>query len=597
MAQADDQEVKFSALPPGTLVIAQDAIERSKVECEFGSVAPVVTTDRSFTKAARIRTVKRPATPYQFQLRVPITGAVHQGDRLLAVFEARAVEVQEQDGLAESELVFEAASAPYTKSISHHIEFGIAWQRFYIPFEAKLDHEPGQAAVILRGGYAPQTIEIGGVQVLNFQRQVPLDQLPSATTTYLGREADSPWRQLAAERIDRLRKADLTIKVVDAAGKPIPGAKVLARMKRSAFAWGTAVDARMLFESGPDGERYRQTLTANFNTAVLENHMKWPLWQANRQPAIDAVAWLHKQGLAVRGHVLVWPGKKNLPEPVANLLLQPDALRRAILDHIAEEAGAFRGQLVEWDVVNEPYTNFDVQTALTGVSREGSPDYIERHAAVLAPFFTAAHTADPAVKLDLNDYSILESGGKDAAHQEHYERTIRALRAEGAPLQGIGIQGHFDENLTPIPRLWQILDRFGKLGLPIQITEFDVNVWDEALQADYTRDFLTAMFAHENIRGVLVWGFWEKRHWIPNAALYRSDWTLRPAGQVWLDLVQKQWRTDAEGITDASGQWEVRGFHGEYKITVVSDERTSTALTNLPPDGATVTITPAASRR
>lgn len=597
MAQADEQEAKFDTLPPGIPVIAPDAIARSKVQSEFGQVTSVVVGGRSFAQAAQIRTVKRPATPYQFQLRAPISAAVRQGDRVLAVFEARAVQRQEQDGVGETEFVFEAAAAPYKKSVSHHVELGTDWQRFYVPFEAKLDHEPGKASVIFRGGYAPQVIEIGGVQVLNFRQEVSLDQLPSTGTSYLGREANALWRQLAAERIERLRKADLAIKVVDGAGNPIPGANVHVRLKRSTFAWGTAVDARMLFDSSSDGEHYRQTLAANFNTAVLENHMKWPLWRANRQPALDAVAWLRQQSLAVRGHVLVWPGKKNLPAPIADLLSQPDALNHAILEHIAEEAGAFRGQLIEWDVVNEPYTNFDVQTALTGIAREGAPDYTERHAGTLAPYFAAAREADPTVKLDINDYSILESGGKDAAHQEHYERTIRALRAEGAPLQGIGIQGHFDENLTPIPRLWQILDRFGKLGLPIQITEFDVNVWDEALQADYTRDFLTAMLAHESIRGVLVWGFWEKRHWIPNAALYRSDWTLRPAGQVWLDLVQKEWRTDAEGITDASGQWKVRGFHGEYEITVAAGEQISTTMTNLPPGGATVTIRSGTSRR
>ncbi len=113
----------------------------------------------------------------------------------------------------------------------------------------------------------------------------------------------------------------------------------------------------------------------------------------------------------------------------------------------------------------------------------------------------------------------------------------------GAPIEGIGIQGHFQEDLTPIPRLLTILDRFAVFGLPIQITEPDFTTWDEPLQADYTRDFLTAMFSHPSVTDFLVRGFWEKAHWIPGAAYYRADRSPRPAGEVRRDLVFRQWWT------------------------------------------------------
>lgn len=587
---ADEQDAKFAALPRGTSVIAPGAIEKNRVQGEFGRAEPVVIEDRTSAEAVRVRTDKRPAQSYRFQLRVPTAAAVKKGEKLLAVFDARALEPQARDGIGETEFAFEQRDEPYTRSVSHHVEFGTRWQRFYIPFEAKLDHEPGEAAVIFRAGFDPQTIEIGGVQVRSFGLDFPLEKLPATPTGYIGRDPGAPWRRIAAERIERLRKAGLTVTVTDAAGRPLPGVNVRAQMIRSAFGWGSAVDARTLLGGGPDSERYRRIILENFNKVVLENDLKWHAWMTDRQRALDAVRWLRERGLSVRGHVLVWPGKQNLPKQVVELLNHPGALRSAILDHITDEAGALRGQLVEWDVVNEPYTNFDVQTALTGVTRDAAPDAVERHAAALVPFFKAAREADPGVKLDINDYSILETGGKDAAHQEHYERTIRALLAAGAPLQGIGIQGHFADDLTPIPRLWEILDRFGKFKLPIQITEFDVNVSDEALQADYTRDFLTAMFAHESVIGVLIWGFWEKRHWIPNAAHYRADWSLRPAGQAWLDLVRKQWRTDAEGITDARGQWKARAFDGDYEITASSNEKTATVTATRAGSGADVKV-------
>jgi hypothetical protein len=86
-------------------------------------------------------------------------------------------------------------------------------------------------------------------------------------------------------------------------------------MKRHAFGWGTAVDARLLLGQGPDYERYREIITENFNKAVLENDMKWPFLPWSQKSAHNAVSWLRERGLAVRGHVLLWPGKENLPEP------------------------------------------------------------------------------------------------------------------------------------------------------------------------------------------------------------------------------------------------------------------------------------------
>ena len=65
-----------------------------------------------------------------------------------------------------------------------------------------------------------------------------------------------------------------------------------------------------------------------------------------------------------------------------------------------------------------------------------------------------------------------------------------------------------------------------------------------------------------------MWGFWEGRHWKPDAALYRRDWSIKPAGQAWLDLVKKKWWTNKNGITDAQGRFTTRGFLGDYVVTV-----------------------------
>ncbi len=350
------------------------------------------------------------------------------------------------------------------------------------------------------------------------------------------------------------------------------------------------MSAPLLFEKGPDAEKYREVIAQNFNKVVIENHLKWVEWEHDRDTGPRAVTWLREHGIAVRGHCLVWPARKDLPPGIADLYGKPDALRKAVNDHIADELGVLRGQCVEWDVMNEPFSNHEIQNILAGFDPKGPRIGAEAGAEFIAGWFNAARAAEPHAKLDINDYSILSTGGTDFAHQDYYERTIRSLLDRGAPVQGIGMQSHFGAELTPIPLLLEILDRFAKLGLPIQSTEHDIDTWDEQLAADYTRDFMTAFFSHPATIGILTWGFWEKAHWIPSAAYYRADWTLRPAGAVWRDLVFKQWWTNADGITDARGAFKTRGFLGDYEITVEVGRGKQVMPSKLGADGVRVEV-------
>jgi endo-1,4-beta-xylanase len=572
---AATEDEKLAALPRGTSVIDRRGIEMFGLLGSDATAKFVDVPGQPFAKAAQLQTLKRPEHSYSVQFHTKTTRPVAKGDVLVAVFNARSI-----GSPAQSSIVFELNRNPYTKSADYPFKLNTTWRRFYVPITAALDQPVGAAHITFRLGYDPQTIEIGGLQVLNYGPGIARERLPYTPATYEGRAPDAPWRKLAADRIERFRKGDLTVRVIDANGKPLIGAKVRVRMKRHAFAWGSAVDANTLFGAGPDHDRYRQHILQNYNRVVLENDLKWSAWLYDPQPALFAVEWLRKNGIEVRGHCLVWPGKDNLPDSIDALLEKPRELIAAIDAHIRDEAAALRGQVVDWDVVNEPFTNLDVQAAVTALKRNSTPDWIEKHASVLSGFFKAAREADPGARLYLNDYSILETGGTDAPHQEHFERTIWQLFAEKAPLDGIGIQGHFSEDLTDITRLWEILDRFGKLGLPIQITEFDINTYDEPLACDYTRDFLTAMFAHESVVGVMTWGFWENRHWIPNAAFYRADWSPRPAASKWENLVRKQWWTDVEATTDGTGVAKVRGFLGDYEIAS-EDVSRSVTLTRI----------------
>jgi GH35 family endo-1,4-beta-xylanase len=227
-------------------------------------------------------------------------------------------------------------------------------------------------------------------------------------------------------------------------------------------------------------------------------------------------------------------------------------------------------------VVNEPYTNHYLM------------DLLGR--GVMIDWYRLARQADPSCKLYLNDFGIIDGGGLDIKHQDNFFSNIQFLRDSGAPIDGIGIQSHFGGILTDPARVLQIFDRFSQLGLPIESTELTINSDDRELQSDYMRDYLTAAFSHPNVRGIMLWGFWEKRHWRPQSALFAANWELRPIGKAWIDLVHRQWWTDKIASTNSDGQVFVRGFLGDYEITTTVARKTKVATATLDSHGGKVTV-------
>jgi hypothetical protein len=141
--------------------------------------------------------------------------------------------------------------------------------------------------------------------VLNYGNKETLESLPQHKVTYEGIEANAPWRKAAQERIDKLRKGDLRVLVLDAAGKPVPGAQVKVEMTRHAFRFGSAVAADWLIGDSPDHEKYRATFKRLFNFGPMENHLKMGYWENPklREEALQGLRWMNENNIGVHGHV------------------------------------------------------------------------------------------------------------------------------------------------------------------------------------------------------------------------------------------------------------------------------------------------------
>jgi endo-1,4-beta-xylanase len=528
-------------------------------------------TGQPFTKAWRFTTTGPFENPFVLQIGASNIIPVAKDDVLFVRFWARAVGASQT---AQTEFALEEGPPNYTKSVLFGVSFGREWKEYQVPFVAHRDFAVGEASILFRLAYPNQSFELGHVAVTTFFKTRTVVSLPSKGFQYPGIEANATWRTAANQRIDQNRKGNLSVKVVDASGNAVSGATVSVVMQRHAFPFGSAVDANRLFSD----QTYQNNVVKLFNRVVLENDLKWPSWECcNRAVGLRALNFFASKGISVRGHNLIWPteGDFILPDDVRTLVLSGNttALRQRIDEHFVDILGATKGKIVEWDVINEPSANKFV-TDLLGENE-------------LAAWLRRAKQLEPNARMFINDYGNLGEGTLDV----EYKRILQKMKTLGAPLEGIGLQAHFGWDLTPPEELNTRLNDFAKLGVPLAITEFDVNITDEQLQAAYLRDALTVAFANPNVTSFLMWGFWENQHWLPQAALYRADWSIKPNGQVWNDLLFKQWWTNVTGATNTAGSYSTRGFLGGYIITATKNGKTVSQTLNLVKAGNSITLT------
>ena len=552
------EEAKGLPGSPAVLIDGSALKDFSRQTAEgFGASSVVDVQGQPFAKAIRVEALQRIDPEWHMQVVSQSNkDAVRKGDTLLVVCFARCLDSKAESGGALATARLQLARPPWTGLIDFSLRPGKDWQKFYRHVRADQDMKPGDLNLAFHFGQCAQTLELGGVALFDLGQNVDMAKVPVSKITYAGREPDAPWRKAAQERIELYRKADFEVQVKDAAGKPVSDASVHVRMLRHAYQFGTFLESPALWENA-DGQKYRETLRQFFNRVTVP--LYWADWgwdnPETQKTYLKLATVARDMGMHIRGHNLIWPDWRNTPGWLRKFENDPRRLRNLINASIAERVAIFRRfEFDDYDVINELRDNH----AIADILGDDEP----------AQWFKLAHSLDPKPKLGINEYDIVAGGGHTEAQQATYEGHIRQLLGHGATLGVIGVQCHMGEQLTPPQDVVRILDRFAKFGLPIQATEFDINVEDEEVQGDYMRDFLTAFFSHPATEAITQWGFWEGQHWIPRAALFRTDWSMKPNGKAFADLVRKEWWTDASGTTGTDGRYQTRGFLGDYEVEV-----------------------------
>lgn len=280
--------------------------------------------------------------------------------------------------------------------------------------------------------------------------------------------------------------------------------------QKRGLAIGTAVSADALRGDA----QYRTILAREFNMLTCENAMKFgPLHPACGQFAFDdadaIVAFARENGMAVRGHTLVW--HRMLPDWFAKGGFTYDDGIDLMRGHIHTVVSRYRGQVCAWDVVNEAFED-DGGWRGTPFLRMFGPDY-------LTTAFHWAHEADPDVKLFYNDYSADHVNRKSDA----IYAMVRMLLDQGVPIHGVGLQMHLCvwDDLHPASVAANI-KRFNDLGLDVQITEMDVRMKEPFSESDLLRqariyrEIMEVCLRAERCSAFVVWGLTDRYSWIPD---------------------------------------------------------------------------------
>ena len=289
----------------------------------------------------------------------------------------------------------------------------------------------------------------------------------------------------------------------------------------------------------------REEAGRQFNMMVCENEMKFDALEPSRNDfrfgsADELVSLAQKNGMAIRGHCLVW--HSQLPKWVSSDGKKNDEnwTREEALEimrnHITKVMQHYKGKVREWDVVNECLdddqsivrSNPDAYTLRQQSvwQRAIGDDYVEWA-------FKYAHEADPDAELYLNDYGVeLQGKTKSLAF---YNLAV-SMKEKGIPIHGVGLQCHFSVGEVDGVKLNRTIRRFAEAGLKCIITELDMGIPSTSAanleeQARMYRMITDIVLNNDNCPSMVVWGIKDNDSWRSgsNPLLYDSGLGCKPA--------------------------------------------------------------------
>ncbi len=563
---AVDPDKTFESLTGGKVILENEDLfyEGATVEGgkTYGKVETVSVEGMHFDKALRFTTTEVPGKHSAFNYRIypddfDAFKDYQDGEMCLAKFYVRNIEGGNFDTKTNRIYAYfceKSFQAPNHRETYKIVDFDNNWRAAYVP--VKLNHEYGKAGYIfsLNPIYYTGIVEVGGFELINYGiGRYDYEDMPVMLGYYQGCEEDAQWRKDAMERIDQIRKGDVNITVKDKDGNAVPNAKINVDMYEHEFDFSVAVGQQIA-----KMPKYREAVVQNFNHLGTEGGFHRQTVNDDENIQYDYndayIKFAKNNGVThgVHGHALLWDA--NIPQfwmkPYEPVYQDKDALMADIRKHFEYMAARYGDDVTVWDVTNEDGSRVDGPTC-TFKNLYGKE--------ILIDFYDWARELFPNATLMLTD------GGHEI-NKEFSDWAIETLKPDM-----LGCQGHAGPAFIPEKTIASLYRTYEKYGLEMKITEFDTSgVTDDVnYQGNVARDALIAYFSVPYVNMIQLWGFWNSSstdlQW---RFMYYNDWTLKPGGLAYQDLVYNKWWTREEGTTDANGKYALRAFYGDYDIKI-----------------------------
>jgi endo-1,4-beta-xylanase len=261
--------------------------------------------------------------------------------------------------------------------------------------------------------------------------------------------------------------------------------------------------------------RTDENFAAYWNQVTPEDNGKLGYVEPTRGPmnwsVLDAMyVYAQDHGFPFKEHTFVW-GRQQ-PEWI-NSLSAGDQ-RMEVRGWIREFGLRYpRTQFI--DVVNEPLHQQPYYKNALGGDGSTGWDW------VIWAYETTREYC-PHAKLLINEY--FEPGRNDV---DQFIELVTLLKDRHL-VDGIGVQLHAFEQVSD-DVIRSMLDHLARTGLPIYISELDINLADDEAQLNRFKTLFPMLWQHPAVKGVTLWGYKEHHIWQQKAYLLRADGTERPA--------------------------------------------------------------------
>lgn len=373
------------------------------------------------------------------------------------------------------------------------------------------------------------------------------------------------------------RIGESLVRVVDKNGNPVADKELVLNQRSHQFLFGSGAFDFLEYEGKKGNPERLDKWLALFDYGTLPFY--WGTYEPEEgnilyDSRMDAAKILRSNNVTIKGHPLCWH------TVCADWLMKysDEVIMDKQLARINRDVTAFKGIIDIWDVINEVvimpvFDKYD--NAVTRLCKKyGQVELVKE-------VFAAAKAANPEGTFLINDFNT----------SPQYEELLEKCLDAGVEISAIGIQSHQHQGYWGTEKLYNVLKRFSRFGLPIHFTENtlvsgslipeyieDLNDWQvkewpttvagEERQEKEWEEMYRILFADPNIKAITGWDFADGAWLNAPSGLVTVDNREKPAYKKLLSLVKGEWWTKDQVIrTNSDGVVSIKGTKGTYEIT------------------------------